>query len=499
MPVGTFICGRSRHPSRAAREYDLVFVERGEWDEEPEYPRAPLPAHERQWRHPSEQGATAWSQSEPPLVVGRGLSVATGTVGAVLAIGLLWLMVPHSGRGGGGVAEVSSTVHAVGGGDGSTPRQTNLPLSIVSSSSVVGSPSQGSSTIGSGTTSRTFAPTTVSPVSNVATSPIDETTSSDPDEATDDTPLTSSSSPSTSGTNTTQSTGGGAAITSSSAGGATSSSTPTVPSVPTVAGPSSSTVTSSATTSTSPPTSAPGTGSGGVVFAVALTDDHFVATTAAAVGGQDSLNVQLPTGNTVVGDVVSVDNGSGIAVLSIPSDTPTTPIAASSAATSNTGATVMTPEPTPATVFQGGSGTQITTGPDAHVGEGALVLDSAKRLIGLCTLGDDGVHVVGAQELLAAINGAIANEPTPWLGLKVNSDDLAVSEITPGGPAEAAGVQVGDVITAVDGVPVTTLDAISAGVHSHHPGETATLSVIRGDATDPVDVPVVLGANQGAL
>ena len=68
VPVATFIWDRSRHPSSAAREYDLVFVERGEWDEEPEYPRAPLPAHERQWRHPSEQGATAWSQSEPPLV-----------------------------------------------------------------------------------------------------------------------------------------------------------------------------------------------------------------------------------------------------------------------------------------------------------------------------------------------------------------------------------------------------------------------------------------------
>ena len=209
--------------------------------------------------------------------------------------------------------------------------------------------------------------------------------------------------------------------------------------------------------------------------------------------------MQLPTGNTVVGDVVSVDSGSGIAVLSIPSDTPTTPIAASNASTSNTGAVVMTPEPTPVTVFQGGSGTQITTDPDTHVGEGALVLDSAKRLIGLCTLGDDGVHVLGAQDLLAAINGAIANEPTPWLGIKVDPATLAVSEITAGGPGEAAGVQVGDVITAVDGVPVTTLDAITAAVHSHHPGEIATLTVIKSGAADAVDIPVELGANQGAL
>jgi S1-C subfamily serine protease len=146
-------------------------------------------------------------------------------------------------------------------------------------------------------------------------------------------------------------------------------------------------------------------------------------------------------------------------------------------------------------VFQGGSGTQITTNPDAHVGEGALVLDSANRLIGLCTLGDDGVHVVGAQDLLAALNGAIANQPTATLGLDVSLEDLAVTNVTPGGPAEAATIQVGDIITAVDGAPVTTRDEIKAAIRSHHPGETAALTIIKAGATDPVDVPVVLGAN----
>jgi S1-C subfamily serine protease len=215
------------------------------------------------------------------------------------------------------------------------------------------------------------------------------------------------------------------------------------------------------------------------------------------VGDQDSLNVQLPTGNTVVGDVVSVDSGTGIAVLSIPSDTPSTPIAPSTASPTNTGAVVMTPGPTPVTIVQDASGTQITTSPDAHVGEGALVLDSAKRLIGLCTLGDDGVHVVGAQDILAAINGAIANQPTPTLGLELNPDDLTVTALTPGGPAETATIQVGDIISAVDGTPVTTRDEIKAIVQSHHPGETATVTVIKAGATEPTDVPVVLAANPG--
>ena len=59
-----------------------------------------MPAHERSWRHPSEIGATKWAVTEPPMVVGRGLSIATGTVGVALAVGLLWLMIPHHSRNG---------------------------------------------------------------------------------------------------------------------------------------------------------------------------------------------------------------------------------------------------------------------------------------------------------------------------------------------------------------------------------------------------------------
>lgn len=90
-------------------------MERGEWENDPEYPSAPLPAHERTWRHPSEQGASQWIQSEPPIVVGRGLSVATGTVGMVLAMGLLWLMIPHDGPGEGVAVQGSTTVRSLGG------------------------------------------------------------------------------------------------------------------------------------------------------------------------------------------------------------------------------------------------------------------------------------------------------------------------------------------------------------------------------------------------
>lgn len=75
----------------------------GPWDEadgpfdDGAYPPAPVPAHERTWRHPSEIGHAAWTYSEPPLVLGRGLMITTGVIGCALGLAILWLMVPSRG------------------------------------------------------------------------------------------------------------------------------------------------------------------------------------------------------------------------------------------------------------------------------------------------------------------------------------------------------------------------------------------------------------------
>jgi hypothetical protein len=69
------------------------------------YAAAPLPPHERTWRHPSELGQNAWMLSEPPVAIGRGLLVTTGAIGCVLGIAVLWLLVPI----GGGLAPTAGT------------------------------------------------------------------------------------------------------------------------------------------------------------------------------------------------------------------------------------------------------------------------------------------------------------------------------------------------------------------------------------------------------
>lgn len=82
-------------------------------------PLAPLPPHERGWRHPSELGEQAWRQSEPPIALGRGLAAATGMFGGLLALAILMTMLPtHAGRS--AVSSVRSTIGIITPGDAET-------------------------------------------------------------------------------------------------------------------------------------------------------------------------------------------------------------------------------------------------------------------------------------------------------------------------------------------------------------------------------------------
>ncbi len=67
---------------------------------------------------------------------------------------------------------------------------------------------------------------------------------------------------------------------------------------------------------------------------------------------------------------------------------------------------------------------------------------------------------------------------------------LLVTGVVPDGPADAAGMLVGDVIVAFGGAPVAEADDLLTLLRGHQVGQTATLTVMRGGANTPVAITV---------
>jgi serine protease Do len=75
------------------------------------------------------------------------------------------------------------------------------------------------------------------------------------------------------------------------------------------------------------------------------------------------------------------------------------------------------------------------------------------------------------------------------LGLSRTSG-VVVCDVSPGGAAEAAGVGVKDVVTAVNGKPVESVPMLSLELSRYAAGETVTLNLLRGN--DPVTANVTV-------
>jgi S1-C subfamily serine protease len=66
-------------------------------------------------------------------------------------------------------------------------------------------------------------------------------------------------------------------------------------------------------------------------------------------------------------------------------------------------------------------------------------------------------------------------------------------EIVPGGPAEQAGVRVGDVVVTFDGDEIGDSVDLGAAIQSRRPGDTVEVEVVRAGAR--VTLSVTLGTN----
>ncbi|MCF8551864.1 MAG: trypsin-like peptidase domain-containing protein [Candidatus Nanopelagicales bacterium] len=106
----------------------------------------------------------------------------------------------------------------------------------------------------------------------------------------------------------------------------------------------------------------------------------------------------------------------------------------------------------------------------------AIPVDTAKRIVDeIINTGSSQTPIIGVQ-----------------LDMSFEGPGGEVAEVSPGTPAETAGLQSGDVITKVDGVIVPDPTALIVAIRANAPGDTIELTVLRNG--DTLTVPLTLVA-----
>jgi serine protease Do len=76
------------------------------------------------------------------------------------------------------------------------------------------------------------------------------------------------------------------------------------------------------------------------------------------------------------------------------------------------------------------------------------------------------------------------------LGLKQDYG-VVISDVLPGGPAEAAGLKIGDIVLSVDDRPIETLPAFMGQLYLHPPDKVLKLQVMRDGQKKVLNIPVL--------
>jgi putative serine protease PepD len=90
------------------------------------------------------------------------------------------------------------------------------------------------------------------------------------------------------------------------------------------------------------------------------------------------------------------------------------------------------------------------------------------------------------------------NNSSPYLGVEINRNFTGgayIAAVTDGGPAEAAGLQSGDIITSLGNKKVTGYESLVEALNSYHAGDKVTVNVYRNGSSSTVKV--TLGSNNG--
>jgi S1-C subfamily serine protease len=133
---------------------------------------------------------------------------------------------------------------------------------------------------------------------------------------------------------------------------------------------------------------------------------------------------------------------------------------------------------------------------------GGPTVNSANQVVGMNTAASQNFHLGRGQGFAIPINEAMAIAgqirsgassatvhigPTAFLGVGVNDAGggagAIIRQVIPTGPAAGAGLNPGDVITAINGQPVNSATALTNILDQHHPGDHVTVG-LQGRTAD---------------
>ncbi len=255
--------------------------------------------------------------------------------------------------------------------------------------------------------------------------------------------------------------------------------------------------------------------------AVAVDTNGLLVTTASLVRDAKAINVTLDDGTRRSATVAGLDTEAGIAVLAIavPSMRPARLGSATRVAVDDD---VELRDPLAgratikAEVDRMGQEVTVPTGetykhlmtldaPMWAVAEGAAVLDSNGEVIALVTLDAAGAaHAMPIDLAVAAADGVAADGTVraALFGVTVRvrtTDETAEVEVPGGlvvksmneqGPAMSAGLVVGDVILAIDGRSMHSVEALVITIRAHQPGDVLGVELLHDGKATTMSVPL---------